>query len=162
VSDEETTEEVRSRIYDEIEDITPEKAARYRQIAEKYREDHNILPAEKFAPPVGIQEIAEAYKIDFEEENVREIAEHTVLVYFTNERILTEEIAGEEVRENPSSFVQHLQVNASRELQRTICRLYKKIHPYEWKDIERDVKETLEIPENSNFPAKPTAQGVEG
>jgi hypothetical protein len=156
------SEEVRSEIYDEIEDIAPEKVERYKRIAKEYRGGHHILPREVIALPVGLREIAEADKIDFDEENAREIAEHTVLVYFLSEPTLTQQIAGEEVRENPSGFVEHLQLNASQELQRTICRLYKEIHPHEWKDQEQDVKETLEIPEEANFPAKPTGQGLEG
>lgn len=152
-------DEILSEIYDEIKDIAPEKGDDYKEIAER---DHYILPGDAIALPVEIDEIAECYGLDFNKENAREIAERTVLVYFMNEGVLRDYLLGQKVEEEPSTFIEHLQVNASEELQRTICKLYEEVHPHEWKDIERDVKDALEISEESNFPAKPTSQGLEG
>ncbi|WP_058825698.1 hypothetical protein [Haloferax sp. Q22] len=160
------SEEVRSQIYEEIEDIAPEKAERYKRIAEEYREGQLMLPEEAVSVPTNIKETAECYGLDFEEENTREIAERTVLIYFLNEGVLTEKMSGEEVGGEPRSFVEHLQLNASEELQRIICKLYEEVHPHEWKDIEKDVKEALEIPRDSDFPenseASATEEGLEG
>jgi len=157
ISDNDSTsrKQLLEKIYDKIKDIAPEKADDYQQIAEK---DHYMLPGDAIALPVEIDEIAECYGLDFNEENAREIAERTVLVYFMNEGVLRDYLLGQKVEEEPSTFIEHLQINASEELQRTICKLYEEVHPHEWKDIERDVKEGLEIPEDSNFPAEEVAQ----
>ncbi|MFB1064947.1 hypothetical protein [Natrinema sp. H-ect4] len=157
ISDDDSTsrKQLLEKIYDEIKDIAPEKAEDYKEIAEK---DHYMLPGEAIALPVEIDEISECYGLDFNEENAREIAERTVLVYFMNEGVLREYLLNEDVENKPSSFPEHLKTNASRELRETICWLYKEIHPHEWKDIEQDVKEALEIPEDSNFPAEEVAQ----
>ena len=152
MDNDETLGELRSEIFDEIEDIAPEKAEKYKRIAEEYRGGHHMLPGEALTLPIGIEEIVECYELELEKENTREIAERTVLIYFLNEGVLTENILDEELEGNPSSFVEHLRINASEDLQKTICKLYEKIHPHEWDDHEQDVKEALEIPENSEFP----------
>jgi len=149
---------VARQVFEEIEDIAPGKAEKYEEIAREYREGHHLLPGGLVTVPVGIKEIAEKYEVSFEEGNARKIAERTVLVYFLNEGVLTENIVGEELEGSPSSFIEHLQINASRQLQNTVCRLYKEIYPYEWKDLEQDVKEALEIPEKSEFPSEEVKQ----
>lgn len=158
MDNDETLGELRSEIFDEIEDIAPEKAEKYKRIAEEYRGGHHMLPAGAIGLPVGVKEIREAYELELEKENTREIAERTVLIYFLNEGILTENILDEELDGNPSSFVEHLRINACEGLQKTICKLYEKIHPHEWSDHEQDVRESLEIPENSEFPSGEVAQ----
>ena len=151
ITDHDSTDlqQLREKIYEEIEDIASEKAEDYKEIAEK---DHYMLPGEALGLPVEIDEIAEWYDLKFEEDNAREIAEHTVFVYFMNEDVLREHLLNEDVEAEPSSFAEHLKMNASKSLQRTICRLYKEIHPYEWDDQERQVREALEIHEGSEFP----------
>ena len=157
ITDHDSTDpqQLREKIYDEIEDIAPEKSDGYKEIAEK---DHYMLPDDALLLPVEIREIAERYDLEFEEVNAREIAKHTVFVYFMNEDVLREYLLNEDVEEKPSSFIEHLQMNASESLQQTICRFYNEIHPYDWKDREQDVKEALEIPEGSDFPTGEVGQ----